>query len=646
MVGPVAEGMQVQVEHQGARPTETSIRSGLFRVTPTRLAVVAALVVAVVIALGPSEFLDGQLHGPDAHSRINRLEYSIESRDWSHAVYPRSNAPFGETIQWTIALDLIIMAGAAPLTLFLDWKQALFVSGSLLGPALHMVAAALVVWIARAGLGLKRGLIWVGLLFVVQINTIIPFLVGRPDHHGLIVVLYMAMLGSHARACHDIEHRTGWAATAAALLALGVWVSPEGLVTSAASIIWLAGSWLVHSDSWRVPLRRFAQVGAVALTGLWLVDPPPSGRLEFEYDRLSLGHVWPFVVLAVFAIALTSTRAARPLSTVALRATASTVAVLMCGGLLFLTTPDLFAGPLVEVPAAMGPMFLDDSIEWTPLFENGVTVRVVVATLGISIVALATYVWRFGRGDSLVPLLALNHLMFVALVGQQVRWAMYLGVLDALGLAWILDKVLGRLDKSRLGSARLAVSALAVVATLVAGPLLLTLAPSVSGEQGDDPSNSPSLTLGTDSAPIGNCDAQTASAELARIAPRDSLASAGSSAPIVLAPLFWGPEILYTTNFSVIGTPMHRNDKGISWSYQVMAAPADEAHELLVERGVTHIAWCHGQEWAPTISPDHVGGLHDSLLDENYPHWLGVAPVFGHQGGLRIGHVSDHIGAG
>jgi len=50
---------------------------------------------------------------------------------------------------------------------------------------------------------------------------------------------------------------------------------------------------------------------------------------------------------------------------------------------------------------------------------------------------------------------------------------------------------------------------------------------------------------------------------------------------------------MYRTNYEVIATPYHRNDSGIMYNHEVMAAKSDtQAKELLTERSVDLIILC------------------------------------------------------
>jgi len=409
---------------------------------PVTVGLLAGLLILGLTTLAFSPVWEGELFGPDAYSRLNRIEHSIETGDWSNSTFPRTNAPFGETIQWTRPLDVILLVLAAPLAIAIGWKQALFVVGAALGPILYLCAIVAVIWIASASSDTRRGLAATGFLFVTQVRTINPFLVARPDHHSVILFLFIMHLGVLAWAWSDPDRRDRFATIAGAIGAFSVWLSPEGLTAMVPGILWLGGLWVLRGSEWERPMRRYGLAAFAVTVVAWLVDPPPPGRLTFEFDRLSIAHVILFGVLGAVAVGLTM----RTPATLQARVGSAAGAGVLAAGVLAVAMPKVFSGPMVDVPDDLWPFFLDNSAEWASMFEDGFSLRLLISRFGLSFLALGGYVWRFRRGNHLVALMAITHLTFIGLSLQQLRWETYLGVLDALALAWLFGRVLERFD--------------------------------------------------------------------------------------------------------------------------------------------------------------------------------------------------------
>ncbi|MCZ6871905.1 MAG: hypothetical protein O7G88_00005 [bacterium] len=107
---------------------------------------------------------------------------------------------------------------------------------------------------------------------------------------------------------------------------------------------------------------------------------------------------------------------------------------------------------------------------------------------------------------------------------------------------------------------------------------------------------------------------------------------------MVLSSLFWGPQLLWSTDFAVITTPMHRNDQGILYSHQVMTVsdPA-EAKRLLAQRDITHVVWCQGMAWAPMVQPNSPATFYAELQVGRIPDWLTMVPT--DSPGLKLARV-------
>ena len=92
---------------------------------------------------------------------------------------------------------------------------------------------------------------------------------------------------------------------------------------------------------------------------------------------------------------------------------------------------------------------------------------------------------------------------------------------------------------------------------------------------------------------------------------------------IILAPIFWGPEILYRTELDVVATPYHRNSQGILASRDIMRARDDmEIGERLRARGIRYIALCRTGSWLPLLPGATEGSLHSRLLRGEAPRFL------------------------
>ena len=104
---------------------------------------------------------------------------------------------------------------------------------------------------------------------------------------------------------------------------------------------------------------------------------------------------------------------------------------------------------------------------------------------------------------------------------------------------------------------------------------------------------------------------------------------AGTSQTIE-AYLFNGPELLYRTKHTVLGTPYHRNREGIIDGHTVLASKNDETIKEIVERRkIDLLLICpHSQEeHAYFVKEGEAGSLYQRLEEQHIPSWLYRLPL-------------------
>jgi hypothetical protein len=92
----------------------------------------------------------------------------------------------------------------------------------------------------------------------------------------------------------------------------------------------------------------------------------------------------------------------------------------------------------------------------------------------------------------------------------------------------------------------------------------------------------------------------------------------------ILTDIDFGAEILYRTRHEVIGTPYHRNSKGILDTYDIMTAETDEeALEIIQRRGIDLILLCPKSiESALYSKPEQSTNFYRRLCEDTIPNWL------------------------
>src|SRR6185503_15272889 len=97
-------------------------------------------------------------------------------------------------MHWTRPFDLALLAGAYAGAPFVGFHAALFWWGVFLPALLQVVCALLLVWAAAPLLDAASQL-FLGLVFVFQMSVSAYAMAGRPDHHLLLLVGFIALLG-------------------------------------------------------------------------------------------------------------------------------------------------------------------------------------------------------------------------------------------------------------------------------------------------------------------------------------------------------------------------------------------------------------------------------------------------------------------
>ena len=122
--------------------------------TPSFLLIGIFCVVHLLSALlGPINVFEGELLDTDSYTRLNRVLFVHEQGHWNNSIYPRSNAPYGESIHWTKPMDFLLLAGGALLALIMPFSAGLHVWGVVISPLLHVVAFMGIFYLMRGGFG-------------------------------------------------------------------------------------------------------------------------------------------------------------------------------------------------------------------------------------------------------------------------------------------------------------------------------------------------------------------------------------------------------------------------------------------------------------------------------------------------------------
>ncbi len=553
------------------------------------LAVTLLTLALVQVGFGGGDIvqvLGGNLVDTDAYMRLNRVRLLWETGPWFDSADPRISPPHGLVLHWTRPMDMVLLAGALPLTPFLGFPAALHLWGVLVGPFLQVVSLLALLW-AAAPL-LDRPWRWLIALFsIAQPAVLGAFVLGRPDHHGLLALWLIVSIGFTVRLLLAPE-RHAHAVGAGVVAAIGLWISVETLPVTALTVLALGIFWLRGEP-------RMARAGArhglalfVTLLAALVIERGGGAFSGSAFDRISVAHAVLFGLNGLFWWGALGARRLRGNA----QGRAGRLAWAVIGGglgglVLWITQPGFFASPLAGMGAVYQAILTSGLvIEFQPLLplEAGgawtwsSAVARPVHWLGIGIPALPWIGYRIAtRPDERRAwvFLGLGALTFVALAIWQVRWSINAEIFLLVPYAGLAAAALTTIGTRLRRPALTIVRPLAIIG-LTVWFLLPTVATRMGGESAPQP-----VSLG--------CPLKELSKVLA--APDGW----GATPKRVMALIDFGPELLYRTPHAVFSIPNHRRQPGIAATHQIMTAEAPQAAEALLRQNrVDLIVLCPG----------------------------------------------------
>ena len=577
-------------------------------VTPRLLLIGIFCVVHLVSALlGPINLLNGELLDTDSYTRLNRVLFVYEQGDWNNSIYPRSNAPFGESIHWTKPMDFILLAGAGVFSMFVPFSKGLHAWGVLISPLLHIVAFAGLFCLMRKRED-RLSVILLVILFLLQPILTSYFMIGRPDHHSLILAIFSWFLvGLHwgLQNPRNLRHLIFIGCTGA----LGLWVSveflvPIGFFLSAYTLVWI---WQGKAKIYPILVTITSML---IFSSLFLcLERLGEDLLLIEYDRISLPHetVLGLVLVVWFGISLLS-RKTTWLSTIGGRIVTIGIGSILACVVQWYLFPGFFQGPLAEMDPAIRELLWGKASETQPL-----QLSEAIMSLGIVILALPYLAHCMRQGIRISSkyqglILFVGACIFIPLSLYESRWTPYASIILLIPYVEGVRRALGWIEKrwpQRRGEA----------ASLMFGLLLLfwpiTVGTVVALEQ---PKHESSI-IG------GKCPLLPLGRYLTALTQNDP------APKTILAFKDFGPELLYRTPHRIVGTPMHRNPEGLGDSLAIMKAENPwNAQSIIQRRQIDLILIClHSKveaEFYLDSSSNSTDNFYTMLVEGMYPPWL------------------------
>jgi len=570
---------------------------------------------------------------PDTYMRMNRVVHLWRSGRWFDHVYPRIGPDGGLTQHWTRPMDVLLLVGGAVGSPFVGFETALHWWGIIVTPLMMVVVLAILMWTAKP-LCPPQWLWLVGFIYIAQPATLLVFDFGRPDHNTIIVPLFIAYLGAMIRLILEPE-RSRIPIIAGVIAGIALWVSLETAIVMALASLVMALAWVSGNN--RIPDAMSRQaLTLLATVTIWL--PIEFGisqayRSVF-YDQVSAVHL---VVLSINAlvwlsIAAVNSRAESWTNSMTKRLAVALVVGLPALGTVLLITPDVRHLPVRFVDQLYLETRLVNIAESQPIAEiteftaSGIAgaAQGILLWLGISLPGIAILLHRglLGRHKATTGqqrwawlLLGAAVVVYIPISISQIRWTPFAaaalavpsGVLAAEVAQWITKHAPGRL----LPIARPAMLLLAII-----WPYLAALALPVDLDSGAETRTSDNqLDSNTDGI---DCPVTELAGALVN---SDEM---GDQPLMVMIFVDFGPELLYSSPYSVLSIPNHRLQPGYTATYNAMSGTAEEAEEILRTNSVDAVVICRESAAEQGFYADENGtdSMYTRLTMDEPPEYL------------------------
>jgi hypothetical protein len=550
----------------------------------------------------------GGLVDTDSYMRVLRILDLYNGTGWYNTVTLRVGAPEGLSLHWTRPVDILILLPALAAHLFgAGIPRAVYWSGAAFSTVCHILACLAVTWAARP-LWPSPAHRFAAVILLANGTAFGYGVFGRADHHTLILLLTVLMVGGALRACLNHSHLNDsrrdrrmryWGAIAGIYAGLGIWVSPEAMIPITPVIAVIGLFWLLDAER-----RDWAGTGAafsLAMAGVICIAIPvehaPAQWLATELDKVSAPYlVMPLLWFGVFAAAR------RIRGGIGRRLALGGLLAAIGAAILFALYPGLLYGPMGQLSARADRDLLAYIAEMQPLWPTSlVRLRSFLIFAGQSVAmvlllptALRIW-WRDERRMAGILLtLAAAFLMVAALMHTRlnIEFAVAPAVICC-GFFHLAEKRLNH--ASRL--TRTPTLTLVAVA-LTVGPFILSLPLPATYEPPACKYGELANWLNTAHPGIG-------------------------AAPIILTDdLYASPELAFRTGYRFVASPYHRNMQAIFDALDALTDQGDaKAREVFDRRQVSLITRCTDVSFAQ-LNKAGPNSFYAKLGRGEAPDWL------------------------
>ena len=532
----------------------------------------AAAAIAAQIAM-PEPFARTD---PDSVMRLVEVRDLLGGQGWFDMVQHRMDPPQGTLMHWSRLVD-------APLAAIILAGDALAGAGESIAltiwPLLMLLGYLAGCVHAATALGGRRAALPALLVAFGAYQPLLAFQPGVIDHHNVQQALLLLVVALALRMDTGARFAAAAGAGCALMLAIGLETLPYVAVLTAV----VAVRWALHPQAGRAT-AGFAAAFALAAPALMLATGAPALRTACE--TLSWTYCAPALVGGLGLAALAASGACPGGSTGRLAALACLA--LAAGAVFLAIAPECRFGPYGFLGDELNRVFLGQVAEAKPIsaiFRHDPAEAMAAVLAPLVAVTIAGWHACRGRGAgfgwTLLAALAGAALLLSLYQMRTIPYAVALAV-PVLG-AWI-SGLSARRDPGpgRLRRALPAAAAMLLVLPLAQLAIGAGIVAAVHAAGDGERSGDPRVAAGGDLTVSQRECADPASAARLRSVP----------AGLVLAPLFYGPQVLRQSPHAVVAGPYHRAERAIIDTLAATAAAPQEALAMMRRRSVDYLAVC------------------------------------------------------
>jgi len=572
-----------------------------------KLIVIVWLIVAAALGVlwGPRAW-HGLTWDTDDFMRLVQVRDLLAGQAWSDLTQYRLNPPTGTPMHWSRLADAPIALVTLALSPLLGAQTAMTVAALLLPPLYFLLFLGFFAVAARLMLGAARSP--VALLVAIGGSiSIIQFVPGRVDHHGLQLTAMMAalMLLLIGMARERWRKAIAWAGVP---FALSVWIGAETLPLIAAWFAVLGLAWCYAGGS-------FARYGAIAgLLGaaigvaILLTSEPPASWLRPACDAFSAMPIGVLVLIGLgFAGMAVFSRWAQ---TIPKRVVIAGAWGILAAAGFALAFPVCLHGGYALVDPVVEQHWLSRVSEAMSLFQQ---IRAqpfgAMANMWTPLLGLLYCLWRMRsarqRGRILWGAIAVLLLTAFAMMAWQVRAVTFAQEFALLPLSALIADIARTLRAKGWRWLRYAtVTVLLFVCSFVFWPSADAAYRAIAAPAATTPE--PGAVRPQQCVGIGT------------LAPLQ-----GGTPTLILSYIDLGSMLLFNTPHSVLAGPYHRDNEGLKTTIELFRSSDDALiQDTMEKRGIGWVVTCPGTEDRTAFKTDTNDGLAERLAAGRVPDFL------------------------